>query len=316
MISSKQFGVHTHMFNSTEDPSQIRFGGFNKDLFNEGHDIIMMETRAKSSWEVKFDSAGFYSEEVWKGWHALIDPGYPFIALPKQAFEMFKNDLMKAYPDEPVTCSDDEWCYFISPCSKIVDNMPDLQFTFPVKHADAASVTYRIPAKSFLFDDRDVRTKLSTCHLGIVKQRFSELDHFVLGSAFMENFYTVFDASDADVNRIGLSSNIEQVVAEKPAPSSSSSAGGSALSMWVGIIAVVVFAIFVAVITSCICVRKRKQQKLEKAKTYFDSLKTEQDGDQVDDASTALNTSDGSNPNNFLKSTNETANERLVGDLL
>lgn len=29
MIKSKVFGVHTHMFNSTEDPTQIRFGTFN-----------------------------------------------------------------------------------------------------------------------------------------------------------------------------------------------------------------------------------------------------------------------------------------------
>jgi len=29
MIKSKIFGVHTHMFNTTEDPTQIRFGAFN-----------------------------------------------------------------------------------------------------------------------------------------------------------------------------------------------------------------------------------------------------------------------------------------------
>ena len=64
----------------------MRFGNFNHELFKAGHEAIMMESRAKSSWEVKFDNAGFYSQTVWKGWHALIDPGYPFIALPKQAF--------------------------------------------------------------------------------------------------------------------------------------------------------------------------------------------------------------------------------------
>lgn len=136
MIKSKIFGVHTHMFNTTEDPTQIRFGAFNQDLFQDGHDLLLMETRSKHSWEVKFDSAGFFSEEVWKGWHALIDPGYPFIALPKNAFEAFKQDLLKAYPDEPVTCSDDEWCYFMTPCSKIIGDMPDLKFTFPTDHGE------------------------------------------------------------------------------------------------------------------------------------------------------------------------------------
>ena len=312
------------MFNSTQDPSQIRFGGFNEELFDTGHETIMMKTRAKSSWEVKFDSAGFYSETVWKGWHALIDPGYPFIALPKQAFEMFKNDLMKAYPDEPVTCSDDEWCYFVSPCSKIVDSMPDLQFTFPVEHESMSTATFRIPAKSFLFDDKDVRTKLMTCHLGVVRQRFSELDHFVLGSAFMENFYTVFDASDPEVNKIGLAANLASVAGEvQPNPDSetapsdaSSGSSGSTFSLWVGILAIVGFSIFAVTIVVCIVIRKRRQQKLEKAKTYFDSLKTEEDGEQINESDSAPNNSEDGNPNNFLQSTSESANERLVGDLL
>ena len=104
-----------------------------------------METRSKNTWEVKFDSAGFASEEVWKGWHALIDPGYPFIALPKQAFESFKKDLLGAYPDEPVTCSDDEWCYFMTPCEQIIESMPDMTFTFPTESGDKKAVTYRVP---------------------------------------------------------------------------------------------------------------------------------------------------------------------------
>ena len=194
---------------------------------------------------------------------------------------MFKKDLFKAYPDDPVTCSDDEWCYFIGHCDKIIEKMPDLTFTFPVKHDRASSATYRIPAKSFLFNDRDKRRHLDTCHVGVVRQQFSELDHFVLGSAFMENFYTVFDATDPNNNKVGLAANIEQVASDAngntvaPTPTESS----SSLSLYVGIGAIVAFAIFVVVITTCICIRKRKQQKLEKAKTYFDSLKTEDDGE-------------------------------------
>jgi len=168
MIKHKIFGVHTHTFNSTEDPTQIRFGAINQDLFLDGHDILLMQTRSIHSWEVKFDSASFKTEELWKGWHALIDPGFPFIAMPKQAFETFQNDLKTAYPDEPVTCSGSEWCYFLTPCSKIIDKMPDLAFTFPTEHKDLKAVTYKIPAKSFLISDVDPRSKLDVCHVGIV----------------------------------------------------------------------------------------------------------------------------------------------------
>lgn len=131
--------------------------------------MLMMLTRSIHTWEVKFTSASFYTDKVWKGWHALIDPGYPYIAMPKQAFTTFKNDLLKAYPDEVVTCSDEEWCYFISTCDKVIESMPDLAFTFPTEHKDIKSATYNIPAKSFLFNDVDPRTKLNICHVGIVQ---------------------------------------------------------------------------------------------------------------------------------------------------
>ena len=52
------------------------------------------------SWEVKFDSAGFHSDTIFKDLHALVDPGYPFIGMPNNHFVHFKNDLTKAYPSD------------------------------------------------------------------------------------------------------------------------------------------------------------------------------------------------------------------------
>lgn len=37
LIEEKIFGVHTRIFDSDEDPSVIRFGGYNEELFKEGH---------------------------------------------------------------------------------------------------------------------------------------------------------------------------------------------------------------------------------------------------------------------------------------
>jgi len=86
MIAKKQFGVHTHMFNSTSDPSTIRFGGYNKDQFKEGHSQTWLNTTGQMSWEVKFTHAGFHEDKIWENTHALIDPGYPFIGMPRLPF--------------------------------------------------------------------------------------------------------------------------------------------------------------------------------------------------------------------------------------
>ena len=44
IIKKKAFGIHTHIYNSTQDPSKIRFGGYDKTLFPEGHEQIWFNT--------------------------------------------------------------------------------------------------------------------------------------------------------------------------------------------------------------------------------------------------------------------------------
>ena len=86
--------------------------------------------------------------------------------------------------------------------------MPDLRFTFAVNGRDP--VTYRVPPKSFLYSDVDYRTNITTCHLGIIGQKYNDMEHWTLGGAFMENFYVTYDAADPQQLRVGLSSNVAE----------------------------------------------------------------------------------------------------------
>lgn len=157
------------------------------------------------SWEIKFDSAGFNAEFLWNNTHALVDPGYPFIGMPFYYFNLFEKELAKVYPDHSINCRKEDWCQFDVPCSEIEADMPDLTFTFPVDHHTMNTAIYKVPAKSFLFNDSDFITNTHTCHLGVVAQRYAEFDHFILGQVFMENFYVTFDGTNPDQLRVGLS---------------------------------------------------------------------------------------------------------------
>ena len=100
-----------------------------------------------------------------------------------------------------------DWCYFETDCSIIQEKIPDMYFTFEIESEDDTIelATYSIPSKSFLFSDVDLRNDKLFCHLGIVTQKFSDVDHFILGQVFMEHFYATFDATDDNFNLIGLS---------------------------------------------------------------------------------------------------------------
>lgn len=130
----------------------------------------------------------------------------------------------------------------------------------------------------------------------------------------MENFYVVFDATDPTSNRIGLSYNVKRAMEEN-------SIGAS----WVaGIALVVSFFALVIITIVCICVKKRREERLNKAKTYFETLRDDEDGEsqerQLEDDENSVEEADNSpsvnNPNHFLKSTEASASEQLNEELL
>ena len=262
MISKKQFGVHTHMWNSTDDPSMIRFGGYDETSFKKGHRQVWLNTLNSTTWEIQFEKVGFKSDTLVNRTRALINPGFPFIGMPEDAFLAFKDDLSTAYPDEKLTCTDKDWCYFFTPCSTIGERMPDLKFFFPMD--DGTSKKFSVPAKSFLYSDVDKKTNQTICHLGVIGQ--TQTGVWNLGQSFMENFYVTFDAS-GDKLRIGVSSEEEDSLLEKTG----------------FIVALIVVAIFIAiflVLSIFCCIRKFKENKLKKAKTYFDSLQQQSHDDE------------------------------------
>jgi len=115
--------------------------------------------------------------------------------MPKHAFVEFVNAMKSAYPKEPMTCEKADWCFFYSPCEEVIKSIPDL--IFRVKDQDGKTHSLFIPPKSFLYSDTDYRTDLKLCHVGIIGSKFNDMQFWVLGQAFMENFYTVYDGSDA-----------------------------------------------------------------------------------------------------------------------
>lgn len=80
--------------------------------------------------------------------------------------------------------------------------MPNLTFSFETQ--DHGTVSYEITPYSFLFPETNSVKNETFCHVGIVAQSLTDMNHWTLGQAFMENFYTTFDARDSDHIKIGL----------------------------------------------------------------------------------------------------------------
>mmetsp|Transcript_7365 Transcript_7365/g.10433 ORF Transcript_7365/g.10433 Transcript_7365/m.10433 type:complete len:135 (+) Transcript_7365:1177-1581(+) len=123
-----------------------------------------------------------------------------------------------------------------------------------------------VPPESFLYSDKDYKTKLEVCHIGIIGAKFNDMQFWVLGQAFMENFYTVFDASDPNNLKVGLSLPTVHPVTHFM------EIGAIALLCFIGLAFVVIFL--------SICYKARQNQRLDKAKTQLDIETLENDVQQ------------------------------------
>jgi len=191
------------MNNRTDNPSQIRFGGINENLF-EGAELKYLDTKGPGSWKLPLNEIVFGEENILDpsvASEALINPAFPFIAAPIGEFNAFKNQVKALNIDNSLVCNNLDWCYFETKCDNVRDKVPNLQFKLGA--GDQATI-FSISSDSFLFKEENAKKKKYNCHLAIVGQDFTDHDYWVLGDIFNYNFYTVFDAEDEQNPKIGL----------------------------------------------------------------------------------------------------------------
>jgi len=241
------------------------------------------ESVGKDTWELQFSTIKFHGEELYQHARAVINPGYPFIGVPADAWDAFKTNVIGAFPEDPVTCEDMAWCYFYQPCDKVQAKMPPIKFNLDL--GNGQSQEYQVPPKSFLYEDHDRKTNITMCHLGVVGQKFSDKKTWILGQSFMENFYVAYDASDAWHPKVGISYSADAI-----APSSTGSPDDSSSSTAGTIIIVFLSLIVVGVAGGMIgrhFYKKQQAKKLEKTKNYFESLK-EAENENANEETTVL----------------------------
>ena len=149
-----------------------------------------MNTTANDTWKLELQEVEYKQDQLLSTkTQALINPGFPFIVAPLDQFKEIKKTLMKNHRKDGFTCTAYDWCYFETHCDKLV--IEPLVFKIG---SDTSATYYTIPSSSFLFVDQDVGEEV--CHLAIVTQRFKHMDFWILGGAFMNNFYVAYEITD------------------------------------------------------------------------------------------------------------------------
>lgn len=155
------------MSNSTDNPSQIRFGAQNENLF-EGDSLHWLDTIAEDSWKVDLSRVDFKDEDILgHTTHALMNPSFPFIAAPYSDFQKFKAILtdLAVVNDYNLTCTALDWCYFKTKCSNVVDKLPDLTLYLG---NDAQQAKFKLSPSNYVFAENLPARNISNCHLAVI----------------------------------------------------------------------------------------------------------------------------------------------------
>lgn len=67
----------------------------------------------KKNFEMALSDLSFHGDSILSDATAIVNPAYPFMGLPKDQFKAFVGDVKAAYPDEKLSCTAYDWCFFV-----------------------------------------------------------------------------------------------------------------------------------------------------------------------------------------------------------
>ena len=170
-----------------------------------------------------------------------------------------------------MTCTRYDWCYFETKCSIVRESLKPLIFTLGTG-SEAESFT--VPADSYLFQEVDPSYKVEVCHLGIIGQDYHNLDYWVLGETFLQNYYVAFDATN-DYPYVGLTldkGSIGEISGDTPLK-----------SIYLIVIILLIFLLSIFCLLVVLCLSRKHQRR--KGKNARDLLSRKKRIDNEEDSS-------------------------------
>ncbi|GFO45663.1 cathepsin d [Plakobranchus ocellatus] len=191
LLPASVFSLYLNRFNMGDRDSVLTLGGINSDYYTG--EFVYAPLRSPNYWQFRIDGvriakrAGVYSMG---GCEAIVDSGTPFIFGPIEEVDIL-NLVLGGSPLQgwPRMVSD----RFSFDCSKL-ESLPDVKFI-------VNGIKLSLSSKDYVI--QEYRDRELICYSAFVGTKWEEDETpvWILGSAFMRAYYTVFDKEN---NRVGF----------------------------------------------------------------------------------------------------------------
>ena len=187
--------VVSFQLNAIGSSSYAIFGSTPSYFYTGKVTFIDVDKRYNQWWTVTLSNVYYNKKSVHTSGvnHAIISSGTPMILMPKTDFVNFKTALLASGPlaENNITCPRftffTPYCFSNVPCSNFTDVLFNLEF-------DIGGMTFNIPPLGYMVDNYNGHT----CAFMVSFIQDSD-NMYVLGDAFMRNFFTSFDMQNSQI---------------------------------------------------------------------------------------------------------------------
>lgn len=163
------------------------FGGYNSSLIKstESNPVHWQVSLATTQWEISLSKLLFGDTKVsGNSYSVIVDSVEPLVKIPMQDFGILSTEWMKIF--KQLNCSG-KLCVGNGTCSLYETSLKSLTFQF----LPSFRTNFNIPPSEYIFDGKNYGHE-GSCVFGV---RGSEelTNTYILGQAFLRNFYQVYD---------------------------------------------------------------------------------------------------------------------------
>ncbi|PVF94542.1 acid protease [Serendipita vermifera] len=179
LVSAGQTSDPVFAMKLTEQGSELTLGGLADNLYTG--DITYVPVTQEGYWQVNFDSLNVGGKAVVQSTPCIVDSGTTLVIGDTQSVADFYSKISEAKADSTIGDG-----FYSFPCSA---KLPDVSFTLGGKEFPMT--------KSLNFGP--LQEGSDTCVGSIIGNADIGSQFWILGDAFMTNYYTVFDLGNSQV---------------------------------------------------------------------------------------------------------------------
>ena len=219
IITNQVFAIYVD--NKHGAYSTIKLGGWDKVGLKKGADLTMLKTASLQGWELQasdFKIGGASHKSTTRT--VLFEPGVPYIYVNAADYAQLTTTLQALHP-ELICSSGASYCKFSKTCEEMKPELTGAsrKWELILDDVDGNTFTADLHSEALYISGTEIGLSANECVISVFSSKFIPPSQWVLGTTFLQYYYTVYDmtpkVNNFDYIQVGIGEiNPEDLIGE------------------------------------------------------------------------------------------------------